>query len=115
MKVCYSPNLWGKEKGFRGFPQKVNLKFEHAGSEYCIPAIYRFSRGIVFDIITFLDEGKLREFFEKYKTSEENSTPEESTPENLTPLQKQSARQEHPYQPVQIREIYIDGKRRVLI
>jgi len=101
MKTYYSSNLWGKGKGMCGLPQRVNWQFEHAGSRQYIPVVYRFSEGIVFDIITLLDETKLREFFEKYEAVEER----------LTPLQRRSAEQEHPYQAVPINEIWINGER----
>lgn len=100
MKTYYSSNLWDKGKGTCGLPQRVNWQFEYAGSRRCIPVVYRFSEGIVFDIITLLDETKLREFFEKYGADEER----------LTPLQRRCAEQEHPYQAVPIREMWINGK-----
>ncbi len=103
MKTYYNPSLWGNEKGkgLCGVPQKVNWKFEHAGARHFIPIIYRFSKGIVFDIITLLDEAKLRGFFEKYEAIEET----------LTPLQQRCAEQEHPYQSISAKEICINGKR----
>lgn len=101
MKIYYNSSLWSKQKGIRGVPQRVNWQFEYAGARHCIPTIYRFSKGIVFDVITFLDETKLREFFEKYEAGEET----------LTPLQRRCAEQEHPYQPVPVKEIWMNGKR----
>ncbi|WP_207638338.1 hypothetical protein [Desulfoscipio gibsoniae] len=81
--------------------QKIYWQFEYAGSKRCIPVIYRFPKGIVFDIITFLDEVKLHDFFEKYEAIEET----------LTPLQRRCAEQEHPYQAVPLKEIWINGRR----
>ncbi len=101
MKIYYNSSLWSNDKGFPGLPQRVNWQFEYAGTKRYIPVIYRFPEGIVFDIITVLDEAKLREFFEKY----------ENTEEKLTPLQKRCARQEHPFQAMSIKEIWINGKR----
>lgn len=101
MKIYYNSSLWSKGKGLRGLPQKIYWQFKYAGSKRCIPVIYRFSKGIVFDVITFLDEAKLREFFKKYKAIEET----------LTPLQRRCAKQEHPYQDIPIKEIWINGKR----
>lgn len=100
MKVYYNSSIWNKGKGLCGLPQRTNWQFEYAGTKRCIPAIYRFSKGIVFDIITILDETKLREFFNKYETIEET----------LTPLQQRCVEQEHPYQTLQIKEIWINGK-----
>lgn len=101
MKVYYNSSLWSIDKGIRGLPFKINWKFEYAGAKRCIPVVYRFPKGIVFDIITFLDEARLRDFFEKYEAVEEK----------LTPLEKQCAKQEHPYQSVPIKKIWIDGQR----
>ncbi len=101
MKIYYNSSLWGKGKGLCGLPQRTNWQFEYGGTKRIIPAIYRFSQGIVFDVITILDEIKLREFFEKYEAIEEA----------LTPLQRRCAEQEHPYQTVPIKEIWINGKR----
>lgn len=100
MKVYYNSSLWSKGKGFPGFPQRVNWEFKYAGTKCCIPVIYRFSKGIVFDIITLLDEAKLREFYDKYGDIEER----------LTPLQQRCVRQEHPYQSISIREVLINDK-----
>ncbi|MCQ1530418.1 sodium ion-translocating decarboxylase subunit beta [Lutispora saccharofermentans] len=102
MKTYYNSSSWGNEKGkgLCGVQQKVNWKFEHAGARRFIPVIYRFSKGIVFDVITLLDEAKLREFFEKYEAIEET----------LTPLQQRCAKQEHPYQSITVREIWINGE-----
>lgn len=101
MKIYYSSSLWSKGKGSHGLPQRTNWQFEYSGTKRCIPVIYRFPKGIVFDVITFLDEAKLHEFFVKYETIEEK----------LTPLQRRCAKQEHPYQAVPIKEIWINGKR----
>jgi len=101
MKIHYSSSLYCKGKGLWGFPQRVNWQFEHGRARRFIPSIYRFSKGIVFDIITLLDEAKLREFFEKY----------EATEEKMTPLQRRCAEQENPYQTVPIKEIWINGKK----
>ena len=75
MRVRYNSSLWSKEKGICGLPQKVNREFEYAGMKRIIPAVYRFSKGIVFDTLTPLDETRLREFFEKYQRREQELTP----------------------------------------
>lgn len=91
---------WSKGKGLWGRPQRTSWQFKYAGIKRYIPAIYRFSEGIVLDVITILDETKLRKFFEKY----------ESIEETLTPAQRRCVEQEHPYQAVPISEIWINGK-----
>lgn len=101
MRVYYNSSIWGKGKGSFGFPQRTNWKFEFMGTKRYIPVIYHFPKGIVFDIITILDEIKLRKFFEKYKAVEEK----------LTPIQKRCVKQEHPYQAVCVKEIWINGKK----
>ncbi|MBD8046254.1 MAG: hypothetical protein KID00_08485 [Clostridium argentinense] len=100
MKVYYNSNMRSSEKGLGGFRQRVNWQFEFNGAKRYIPVVYRFPKGIVFDIITILDETKLREFFEKYKDIEET----------LTPLQERCAEEEHPYHSVSIKKIWINGK-----
>lgn len=101
MKVYYNSSLWSKGKGLWGWPQKANWKFEYGGMKNYIPVIYRFPKGIVFDVITILDERNLHEFFEKYEPIEER----------LTSLQKRCIEQEHPYQDVPISEIWINMKK----
>lgn len=100
MKIHYSSSLWSKDKGRWGLPQRVNWEFDYADSKRCIPTIYRFPKGIVFDIITFLDEGSLHEYFKKY----------ESIEEKLTSIERHCAEQEHPYQQVPVKDICINGK-----
>ncbi len=100
MKVYYTSSIWSRGKGLCGLPQRVNWQFEWAGTKRYIPVIYRFSKGVVFDVITILDETRLREFFDKYEAIEET----------LTPLQRRCVKQEYPYQDMPIREIWINGK-----
>lgn len=99
MKVYCSSSLWSKSEGILGIPQKVNLEFEHNGLKRIIPNIYHFSEGIVFDIITIVDEIEFSKFYEKYKDIEED----------LTPLEQIIAEQENPYQTMDIKDIWING------
>ena len=101
MKIKYSSSLWIERKGLSGSPQKVNWRFEHRGNKCIIPFIYRFSKGIVFDVINILDEKALNDFIDKYEEVESS----------LTPLQRKCAEQEHPYRDLSIKDIWIDGKR----
>lgn len=100
MKVYYNSSLLSTGKGFPGLPQTVDWEFEYAGNKCYIPVIYRFSTGIVFDIIVLLDEGKLRGYYDKYKDIEDS----------LTPLQGQCAQREHPYQSLSVSEVWINNK-----
>lgn len=101
MKVYYNSSLWGENKGPTGLPQRVNWQFEYRGTKHFIPFIYKFPRGIVFDVITILDENKLREYIKRYKTTEYR----------LTSLERRCAEQEHPYQAVSIMDIWINGNK----
>lgn len=100
MKVRYDSSLWCEGKGFPGISQRTNWQFEYAGMKRVIPAIYRFSKGIVFDILTFLDEARVRKFFDKYEAHEAE----------LTPVQRWCAEEEYPYQDVPLKEIWINQK-----
>lgn len=100
MKVRFGSSLCCKEKGLPGIRQKTCWQFEYAGMKRVIPAIYRFSKGIVFDIITFLDETKVREFFKKCEAQETE----------LTPVQRELAEEEYPYRYVSLKEIWINQK-----
>ena len=94
MKVYYNSSLWDKSRGIPGRPQKVNLEFEHNGLKRIIPTIYHFSKGIVFDLITIVDENEFCKFYEKYK--------------DLDPLEQRIVEQEHPYQAMDIGGIWIN-------
>lgn len=101
MRVRYNSSLWCEDKGFCGTPQRTNWEFEYAGAKRFIPVIYRFSKGIVFDILTILDETRLRKFFERYENHEKE----------MTPLERRCAEQEHPCQDISIKEIWINQRR----
>lgn len=101
LKVYYNSSLWSSKKGICGLPQKVDWEFEYRGAKCFIPYIFRFSKGIVFDIITILDEEKLKEYIDKY----------ESIEEKLTTSERRCAEQEHPYQSVSIKEIWINDNK----
>ena len=63
MKVYYDSGLGNGSKGLAGLPHNVNWQFEYAGTKRYIPSIYSFPKGIVFDIISILDDKKFHEFF----------------------------------------------------
>lgn len=101
MNIYYNSSLWNREEEeVCGLPQATNWQFEYAGTNRYIPVVYRFAQGIAFDIITILDETKVGQFIEKYKTVEET----------LTPLQQRCLEQEHPYQAVPIKEVWINER-----
>lgn len=99
MKVHYTASLWAGEKGACGVIQKTGWEFEHLGLKRYIPCIYHFRKGIVFDLLTFLDADKVKAYFEKYAELEDK----------LSHIERRCAMQEHPYQDMNISEIWIDG------
>ncbi len=101
MRVYYDSSLWGKKKGIGGMAQRTGWQFEHLGLTRHIPCIYKFTNGIVFDLLTLLDENSLRAYFEKYSNMEDR----------LSPVEKRCAMQDHPFRDISIREIWIDGYR----
>lgn len=102
MKVYYSNSLWCKGRGLWGWPQRVNWQFEYAGAKRYIPAVYRFSRGIVFDVISILDEAKLNELMEKHEVAQE---------QDPYTLQSHILEQEFFHEDVVISRIEVNGKR----
>lgn len=101
MKVYYNSSLWDKSKGISGRPQKINWEFENNGLRRIIPTIYHFSKGIVFDLITIIDGEEFNNFYNKYVYIEEE----------LSPIERKLLEQEHPYQEVEIKDIWINGKK----
>lgn len=101
MKVYYSASLWDRPRGKAGTKQVLNWSFNHLGKKRIIPCIYRFSKGIVFDIITPLEEDELKAFVKKA---------EEINEEELSENQRRQLEQEHPYRQVSLAEIWINGE-----
>ena len=101
MAVYYNSSLWDKSKGIPGRPQKINWEFENNGLRRIIPTIYHFSKGIVFDLITILDEGEFNNFYNTYVDIEEK----------LSPMEQRLLKQEHPYQELEIKDIWLNGKK----
>ncbi|RCX16379.1 hypothetical protein DFR58_111128 [Anaerobacterium chartisolvens] len=101
MKVHYDSSLWDKKNGIGGTAESTDWQFEHLGLTRHIPCIYKFANGIVFDLLTILDEDRLRAYYKKYSDMEER----------LSPVEKRCAAQEHPFRDINIKEIWIDGYR----
>ena len=101
MNVYYDASLWHNGKGRKGRPQKVDWKFKYGKTEYVIPMLYRFPKGLVFDIHWHVDPTHLQTFLEKYGVMEEQ----------LFVLQERCASQEHPYQKIPLQEIWVQGVR----
>lgn len=115
MKVYYESSLWYEQRKYSGRQrskyskkqgdkygrkQKINWKFNYLGQKCYIPYVYRFSKGIVFDIITPVDDAALRNYFEKCKGVDMTDD-----------IQRRSLEDEHPYQPVHIAEVWINGEK----
>ena len=100
MKVYWTQDEADK-KHLPGRKQNIDLQFEYMESHRCIPFVYRFPEGIVFDVLTIIDEAKMRAFYEKYADAEEN----------LSPVQQRAAEGEHPYQSVTFEQLSVNGKR----
>lgn len=98
MRVYWESNR--AQKGMPGRKQCVDWLFDYAGKLRCIPAIYRFPEGIVFDLLTFLDETELRLFYDKYRNAEES----------MSPARRRAAEDGHPYQSVPLAKIKINGR-----
>lgn len=99
MKVVYSSSLWTRERGRKGRPQHVGWEFTYARARRVIPAIYRFPDGIVFDLLTLLDEEAYRAFVENY-ADKENS---------LSATERRIVDEEHPYQEVSVSGLTVNG------
>ena len=100
MKVYWTQDETRK-KYLPGRKQNVGLQFEYMETRRVIPTVYRFPEGIVFDILTVIDEAKMRAFYEKYAETEET----------LSPMQRRAAESEHPYQSVTFEQLSVNGKR----
>jgi hypothetical protein len=103
MKVCFDTSLWHRGKGRRGRRQAAGWNFEYAGMRCVIPAVYRFPRGIVFDILSFADEAELTEYINRY----------ESVEEKLTPSERRCAEQENPFKTISLQEIWLNKTQRL--
>lgn len=101
MRVRYTSSLWSHNKGACGKVQKLSWKFKYLGLRRCIPWVYHFKKGIVFDLLTFLDACEMEAFNQKYAVVEHE----------LTPIEQKCAEQDHPFRETDISEIYINDSR----
>ncbi len=98
MNISYSSSLWNKDGQFYGFAQKTDWFFEHKGIKRCIPCIYRFREGIVFDLLTFLDEEKVRIYVDKFRDRQNK----------LTESEIRAAERESPFKGVEIKDLFLN-------
>ena len=101
MKVYYSAGIGEKCKGKIGKKQVLNWRFKHLGKERIIPCLYRFKEGIVFDVLTLLDEEEILGFINKYENCDEDM---------MSINQQREIEQEHPYQELSLARIEINGQ-----
>ncbi len=66
MKPSYSSDFDKKSPFFIGRSQKMFRTFTLWGIRSCIPAVYRYKEGIVFDLFTFPEEKKVLDFYKAY-------------------------------------------------
>ncbi len=105
MKVYYKSSLWytgenrGKKEAECRCKQKINWAFEHLGQKCYVPYIYRFKKGIVFDIITPVADEVFQAYIEKYNAIDLQDK-----------HQRRQLEEERPYQTVDIAEIWINGE-----
>ena len=75
MKPSYSSDFDKKSSFFIGRSQKTLRTFTLWGIRSCIPAVYRYKEGIVFDLFTFPEEEKVRNFYKAYAGKEDSFSP----------------------------------------
>lgn len=83
-----------------GRVQKTRWQFEYAGLRHFIPVIYHFEEGIIFDVVTPLEEEQMRNFFAKYEGDEDD----------FSPQKQMDAERDHPYHPASIHNIWLNGR-----
>lgn len=106
IKVYYDASIWDREilhkQGMKpGIKQKVDWRFNYLEREYIIPYIYRFSKGIVLDIVTPLGEEEIQTFIKKYEHLNE---------EELSISQEEQIEMDRPYKYIEPRQVWINGE-----
>lgn len=96
--LVYWPGNESIQNRLPGRKLSVGCEFENVGVRRIIPAIYRFPAGMVVDVLTPLDEVKMRAFYDKYQDMEDT----------LSSAQRRAAESENPYQPIAIAQLDID-------
>lgn len=105
MKVYFDSSLW-RTKGRK--PCKVrwdiDAVFTDGGLTRYVPAVYCFQQGVVFDILTIVEEKAITEYYEKYKDWEKKA-------DTLSDTQIQKIRQDNPYQDMCLKGVWMNGER----
>ncbi|WP_101698579.1 hypothetical protein [Clostridium minihomine] len=100
MKTKFDCAWLGKGTEIGGRVQKTRWQFEYAGLRHFIPVIYHFEEGIIFDVVTLLEEEQMRNFFAKYEGDEDD----------FSPQKQMDAERDHPYHPASIQNIWLNGR-----
>lgn len=103
MEVYFDCSLW-KESGERECSciQPVHARFTAGGLERIIPVIYCFEEGIVFDILTVLDEKVMRDYCGRFAEYEERAA-------ELSDAEVLEITQQNPYHNVGIAAMWLNG------
>lgn len=106
MKVYYDSSLWDAEDMEQenreiGKKQRVNWQFEYLGRNYIIPCIYRFSKGIVMDIINPINEKEFEVFMDQYRDVDRGM---------LSRYEQEKIELESPFKHISINQIWINGQ-----
>lgn len=103
MQVFFDCSLW-MEQGEEECSciQPVNARFRAGGLDRVIPAVYCFKEGIVFDILTVMDERVMKDYRDRYAECEEK-------PEELSDARILEITQNNPYHNVDIACIWLNG------
>lgn len=102
MLVYFHSSLWSStsNKGTPGEPQQVSWQFKYKGLCHFIPVIYRFPKGVVWDVLTPLDSKPLLDFYQSYASCEHS----------LSTLEEEMIQQKHPYQNLSLFSLKIDDR-----
>lgn len=105
MQVYFDTSLWLSKKGRPcKVRQDTDAVFTEGGLTRCVPTVYCFKQGIIFDILTVVKESDMVEYFEKYKGWEKKA-------DSLSDTQVQKIMQENPYQNVALKGIWLNGEK----
>ncbi len=100
MRIGYSSSLWDSKKRGKPAVQRLDWRFEHLGLRRCIPCVYHFRKGIVFDLLTLVDERDIRAYRDRYEGEEER----------LSSARRRCAEQESPFRELELQEIRLNGR-----
>lgn len=102
MPVYFDSSLW-KQKGDEPCQCRLDIRaiFTENGLKRCIPTVYCFSKGIVFDILTVIDAEKLETYYKNYI---------DRVKEAMSDAQRRKVMQDNPYQNLEIERMWVNGR-----